>query len=247
MTVRLYKLVALVVFFNCLAFNQALSDSNFNSLTVSLAQLPVHAESTESGTLVNLVKAIDRVMGTKSVILVEPFPRSIDNVKSGKADYHLPELKSDHYGIDELGIKLSSETIFKVPFVIYYHNSVSDIKALLNSNQIYTLATHSKYFGFEVSSASCLECSLKKVNAARLKAFVFAMWESDKIVKENKLNNIKRHLFNTFDVRAIINDDENYVKIDRYLTTAIRRLKESGKWGDIMGVLLQEYKENPLN
>jgi polar amino acid transport system substrate-binding protein len=228
----------------------ALSCASFTSLpasaadrVVSFGNLPQLAETKDKGILVNMVKALDKSMGGTSDIGVFPFPRSIDNVTSGKAAYHLPELEDPKTDPASLPFDLSEAKFFEVPFVLYSNKGKNISVKDLAGKKIETSAAHTRYFQFKITGSSCFECSLKKVDAGRIDGFIFAMWESDSLVKKNNLKNIKRELYQMFDVRAILPKGQRGGATDKYLTEGVAKLTASGDYAKLMGPLLKGYVE----
>ena len=91
-------------------------------LKASVAYIPLLAESPEKGAFVELVKAIDEVYtdGTIS-INIYPMPRSINNVVTGKADFHVPMMRSPYVSLDDKPFQFASQRMGTVCFVIYSH------------------------------------------------------------------------------------------------------------------------------
>jgi len=210
---------------------------------VTFGKLPQLAESKDKGILVNMVKELDKAMGGTSEIGVFPFPRSVDNVTSGKAAYHLPELEDPKTDPASLPFDLSEAKFFEVPFVLYSNKGKNFTVKDLAGKKIETSAAHVRYFKFKIGGSSCFECSLKKVDAGRIDGFIFAMWEMDGLIKKNKLKNIKRELYQMFDVRAILPKGQRGGATDKYLTEGVAKLTASGDYAKLMGPLLKGYVE----
>lgn len=210
---------------------------------VSFGNLPQLAETKDKGILIDMVKALDAAMGSTSELGVFPFPRSIDNVTSGKAAYHLPELEDPKTDPASLPFDLSEAKFFEVPFVLYSNKNKNISVKDLVGKKIETSSAHTRYFPFKVEGSSCFECSLKKVDAGRIDGFIFAMWESDSLVKANNLKNIKRELYQMFEVRAILPKGQRGGAIDKYLTEGVAKLTASGDYAKLMGPLLKGYVE----
>ncbi len=92
-----------------------------SDLIASLAYLPELAESPNSGILVELVKAIDELHPDEVTVTVHPFPQSIDNIKKGLTDFHMPILKNPSIPDSALPYLHSTENIFQVYFALYTH------------------------------------------------------------------------------------------------------------------------------
>jgi len=209
---------------------------------MSFGNLPVLAETKDKGILVNMVKALDKAMGSTSDIGVFPFPRSIDNVVQGKAAYHLPELEDPKTDPASLPFDLSDTMFFKVHFVLYSTKGAGVTLDNLASKKIETSMAHTRYFPFKIKGSSNFESSMKKVNAGRIDGFIFAMLEMDSLMAALKLDNIERQLYQSFEVRAILPKGQKGGDTDKYLKAGMDKLVASGEYAKIMGPLLGGFK-----
>lgn len=201
----------------------------------SLAQMPVYAESRDKGVLVDFIKALEKVSGDKIEYQVVPFPRSMNDVQEKAVDFHLPliQIPGSEKGTDKFDY--STETIFHVNFTLYSGKDIHISPETASKFKVETEAAHTAYFNFAVQPSSNLEGSLKKVDAGRLDAFVFADFASDPIVRQNKLTNIKRQLYKRFDVKIVLPQGGRGGATDKFLSDAIGKLVKSGEMAKIMG------------
>lgn len=201
----------------------------------SLAQMPVYAESKDKGVLVDFVKALEKASGDKIEIQVVPFPRSMNDVQEKKVDFHLPliQMPGSETGTDKFDY--STDTIFHVNFTLYSGKALDISPASASKFKVETEAAHTAYFSFPVAPSSNIEGSLKKVDAGRLDAFVFADFASDPIVKGGKLANVKRQLFKRFDVKVVLPKGGRGGATDKFLSETIAKLIKSGEMAKIMG------------
>jgi polar amino acid transport system substrate-binding protein len=102
---------------------------------------------------------------------------------------------------------------------------------------IETDAAHVQYFHKTIIPSSNLESSLKKVNIGRIDGFIFADVACDPIVKSLNLSNIRRELYKRFDVKIILPKGEQGKSVDNLLTAAVGKLKSTGEYNNIMGIL----------
>lgn len=213
------------------------------SVTASLAQMPVYAESKDKGVLVDMVKALEKASGTTIEYDVVPFKRSMDNVITKKVDFHAPLIKNPTLDESTLDYDHSTATIFHVNFVLYTNKSKPVDRNKLEGLTIETDAAHTQYFPFKTVASSDLAASLKKLNAGRIDAFIFADMASDPIIKDLGLSNIDRQLYERFDVKIILPKGQRGGTVDKMISSAKAKLEESGEWEKIMGVLDQPYKD----
>ncbi len=209
----------------------------------SLAQMPVYAESADKGVLVDLVKAMAEESGKGIDITVGPFKRSLHNVTVGKADFHMPLIQNPLLKLGDLTYSYSTETIFHVNFVLYTNKSKTLDRSNLAKYKIETDAAHVLYFHKGILPSTNLESSLKKVNAGRIDGFIFADFASDPVIKGAGLKNIKRELYNRYDVKIILPKGGTNGPTDKFLTSVIGKLRASGKYGEIMNMIDAPYDD----
>jgi polar amino acid transport system substrate-binding protein len=212
-------------------------------LKVSLAQMPVYAESTDKGVLVDMSKAIAGAAGRTLELQVVPFKRSLDNVITKKVDFHAPLIVNPTLNESDLDYDHSTITIFHVNFVLYSNPTKQLDMDNPGEYSLETDAAHVQYFPFKIAASSDLEASLKKVDAGRIDGFIFADMASDPLVTQLGLNNIKRSLYKRFDVKIILPKGGKGGATDKLITSAVAKLKADGKWDPIMSVLDQPYKD----
>lgn len=205
-------------------------------LTISMAFLPSVLENPDKGPFVDLVKAMDNAYEGSIIRGVYPFPRSIDNVISGKADFHLPMIRNKLVSVSSLPYDYSTDKLGYVCFVIYSNKekpiSVDKIKQAKTSSsfplKLETSGGFDGYFDFPIKPAMSIESALKKVNLKRIDGFIFAQEECDHITKEAKLGNIHRELYDRFDDVFIIPKGSAGKEIDSILTTILAKMKADG-------------------
>ena len=209
----------------------------------SLAQMPVYAESHEKGVLVDFVKALEKASGDKIEYQVVPFARSIDDVQDKRVDFHLPLIQLPKVETGTNKLDYSTETIFHVNFTLYSNKTLEVTPVNVAKFKVETDAAHTDYFDFPIAPAFKIDGALRKVDAGRLDAFIFADFASDPIVKERKLNKIKRQLFKRFNVKIILPKGGRGGPTDRFLSETIAKLRHSGEMARIMGPIDAPYDD----
>lgn len=210
---------------------------------ISLAQMPVYAESASKGVLVDFVHALEKVSGDKVELQVVPFARSMSDVQGGKVDLHMPLIQLPGSETGTAKFDYSTETIFHVNFTLYSGKNVGVTPATAAKFKVETEQAHVDYFEFPVIASSNIEGSLKKVNAGRVDAFVFADQASDPIVKGGSLSGIKRQLFKRFDVKVVLPKGARSGAADKWLGENIAKLRASGQFDKIMGAIDAPYQD----
>lgn len=210
-------------------------------LTAGVAEMPVHAEATIQGILIDLVNALSEESGADIKIQVLPFARSMQFVKNHKLDFHLPLIQAPYARGHEQNYDVSTATLFHVNFVLYEnrHNPVD-----LSHPEDFTIETdiaHKDYFDFNIHATACLECSIKKVNSGRVDGLIYADNAIDPLVKMFNLTHIRRKLYKTFEVKIVFPKGGRGGPLDRMLSQAIGELRSSGKLKRILGTIDQPY------
>jgi ABC-type amino acid transport substrate-binding protein len=231
----------IVSFFLCVSifcWNQNALAQDFPILKSSLAFLPNILESPEKGVFVDLVKEIDKEYPGEIEIKVFPFPRSLNNIITAKADFHMPMIRNKLVSDDSLPYRYVSEIMGYVYFVIYSNRAnpitLDKLKKAEKLNKfpykIETMRGFKDYFPFPVIDSSQVASSLKKVNLRRADAFIFAQEESDYTVRTLGLKEIHREMYDKFDDVMVIPKGKRGKEIDKILSKYISRLKARGTW-----------------
>jgi polar amino acid transport system substrate-binding protein len=211
--------------------------ANAQELKVSMAFLPGILETPDKGVFVDLIKAIDDVFEGNIQRRVYPFPDSIGNVVSGKADFHLPMIRNKVVPEESLPYAYTTEKMGDVYFVIYSHKdnpiTFERIQKAKNTKP-FPLRIESEggfldYFDFPISESSGVKDSLQKVNFKLVNAFIFAQEECDFTVKQLKLKNVHREQYDRFDDVFVIPKGAKGKEIDAILSTCLQKLRSSGK------------------
>lgn len=207
-----------------------------DKIRISIAQLPIAAESKEKGVYIDLLKAVSRVTGVSINIQVVPFARSLQYVIDGRVDAHIPLIRSLYHKTPP-PYDLSSVALHSVNFVLYTNKDKPLNMGNLQACIIETDTAHVNYFNFDILPSSCIECSLKKVNAGRIDGFIFADSVTDGLVRKNALPHIRRQLYRVYDAMIILPKGRGGGEVDQFLFKAVEKLKSTGEYQKIMGPL----------
>lgn len=178
-------------------------------LKASLSFLPKHLEVDDNGKLsggfVEVVNAINDVYLHGNIsVKVYPFARSLMNIESGHADFHLPMIK--HANTEKrLPYVYASECITKVAFVLY---SRAD-RAPLNMQRLdqYTIDTqrgHKLFFPFDIMENNSLEQGIQKLLKGRIDGYIMEQDAVDDYIRINNLSNIRRTLYREWNSCVVI-------------------------------------------
>jgi len=221
-------------------------------LKASLAFLPNISESPDKGAFVDLVKAFAEVYTSGKIqISVAPMARSVDNVLSGAADFHVPMIRNTAVPADSLPFKCSTEALGKVVFVIYSNKAkpitLNMLKAAKDKKPFpYQLETGrglEAFFDFPVTPSNSLDQSLKKVDAGRVDGFIWAQEEADYTVRTLALKNVHRAFYFAFDDIIVLPKGPKGDKLDAVFAKLIKSLRESGKLQALHGAIHSPYSD----
>lgn len=217
------------------------------NLKASLAILPGHSELDKDGNLsggfVELVNAIDDIY-TRGNISIElyPFARSLMNVQTGIADFHLPIIKRPNFSLDTLPFAYASECINQVSFVLYTR---ADRPSLDQKNikqyVIETLRGHQLFFPFKIIETNSIEQGIKKLLRERTDGYIMQQSAVDTYIRKHKIKNIRRTLYGEWDSCVVISKGPKQKKIDNIISTALRELKKNGRIQTISKNIYQPF------
>lgn len=181
-------------------------------IRISVAELPVLAESTERGILIDYLHQVEAESGLTFVIEVLPFARSLKQVEDGKADIHLPLINSAFIrqsAINPDKLKLSDVQLFQVAFRLYFLKSnpvpfVGDGKHPI----IATDLAHVSFFDFPTLGISCVSCGLDQIEKGRIEGLIFAETEINDLIREKQLQQIDSVLYERFAVHFVVANTE---------------------------------------
>ncbi|MES2264829.1 MAG: hypothetical protein V4724_40550 [Pseudomonadota bacterium] len=211
------------------------ADIHFSLPCQSLSGDPSDKEA-----LVTLVNEIGKQYKGGKVVIDGAFPyaRSISNVVAGKSQVHMALPYAPLTASADLPFRYLSPDLFNVTFVLYTNKNSPQISVQnLRYYRVETERGHVELFGFPVRAASSIESALRKVSVGRLDAFVFAMGTTDAEIRRLGLTNIKRQYFNTFTSRMVVARQADTERLDAELSDIIVRLKQSGRYAEIMAPL----------
>lgn len=207
----------------------------------SLAKMPLYAESTEKGILVDLVKAIEEVSENKIDIKVLPFASSLIFVEYNKKDFHIPLIKNNIVDTKNLKYHYSTDTLFHVNFVIYSLKDKNINVDNISNFKVETDRAHINYFPFKIIASNSIKKSLERINSGEIDAFIFADFATDPFLKQIDNKNIKREFYERFEVKAVFQKNKRGKKIDQVFISGLAELRKTGKLNKIIGQLDDQY------
>lgn len=181
-------------------------------IRISVAELPVLAESTERGILIEYLHQVEAESGLTFSIEVLPFARSLKQVEDGKADIHLPLINSAFIRqsvINPQRLKLSDLQLFQVAFRLYFLKDkpvpfIGDGKHPI----IATDLAHVSFFDFPTLGIPCVSCGLDQIEKGRIEGLIFAETEVNNLIREKQLQQIDSILYERFAVHFVVANTE---------------------------------------
>lgn len=230
---RLYLFVAVIFFI--MIFDSGFA--NARDLKAGMVYLPKILETPDKGGYVDIVKAIDEVYEGNIRRKVYPVKRAMANLISGKTDFHMPMIKNKIVPVDSLPYAYTTEKSGDVCFVIYSHkdNPITrkSIEAAKGKKtfplEIETIGVILNHFDFPIKLSSGVDSSLKQVNSKRIDAYIMGQDECDILVKQLKLKNIHREIYDYFEDAYAIPKGDKGKEIDKIISGCLKKLRSTGK------------------
>lgn len=197
--------------------------------------LPGLVNSADDGHFIDLIKAIASVYeGGKFKISVAPVARVTDNVTRGIVDLGFPTLRMKAEKDASLPYRLTTASFGRVNFVLYSHKERPITKAMLDKAQqsgdfSYRIEAPTLAWDFPVQHFTTFESALRKVDAGRLDALLWAQEEADLELRRLNLKSIRRELYADFEDVMMLPLGPRGDFVDKIISTAIAKLRRSGQ------------------
>ena len=205
---------------------------------VSIGQSPFSAEPDAGGghgMLVDLIRAMDRATHSSTRIVIRPFARSLKETAAGMADFHIPLIQSDAAPAPEGLAYVMEVDLGQTQFVIYSRKQAPlDAGTVAAAANVDVEPGHKAFFPFEVNETHCVPCSLDKVLLGRADALIAAADIVDPLLADARYKGaIRRALYKSFPVRALVPAHADSSATRRYLVEGIGQLKRTGEFWSI--------------
>ncbi|MCX4028438.1 transporter substrate-binding domain-containing protein [Endozoicomonas sp. SM1973] len=234
-----------VIFFLLTTLNKV----NARDLTASLAILPIHSEygpnGQPKGGFVEVVQAIDKVYteGEISIVLY-PFARSLSNVVSGEADFHIPLIRLPHIAEETLPYAYASERITQVAFILYTNAAKPKLNRMnLSMHSIATMMGHTHFFPFKTQALTTIASGVTMLVNDRIEGYIMEQDAVDSYIRKNRIKNVRRELYYQWDSSVVIPKGKKREEIDTIISEALRKLKANGTLQKITQKIHQPYIE----
>jgi polar amino acid transport system substrate-binding protein len=243
----------------CIALAAAARPAAARDLVASIGATPNLGESPDRGPFVELVKAIDEAYPEGQIQRrVFPFLRSLDNVISGAADFHIPVLNNPASDVSALPYRVTSEKLGDVEYVLYSSAANPLTRERIDARQrspgeppfVIEALTGApvQFFDFPVRLATWDESGgvamgLRRVAAGRLDALIAPQEQSDAVLRELRLRGVHRARGQTFESTIAIARGPAGDALDAILSALLRSLKAEQRWRELFERAHRPYQD----
>lgn len=219
----------------------AFSASPAKTYTVLIGDIP------GIDSLVEFTKTLGEDMGVQFDIKKVPIPRMINMVTSNQADFGAPLLQvRDPNAVKNLPYVQSTGVIQQMCFILYTNKSKPiDIANLKSGNskgyKIESDISNMQLFSFKTLQSTNPAASFKKVSDGLIDGYILGAEPGDSILRANMatMPNIRRQLWDTYDIGYVIGKGEKTKEIDKLLSDGIKKMKASGKLEKILADVIK--------
>ena len=213
------------------------------ALKVSIPSISTGASDNNQQLLINLTKAIAGKLGREVEVIHVPFGHSLEYVKSGKVDFHLPLIKPKE--VKKFPYIYSDATIYHVNFVLYLHKDSKYRQGKYSHLSIETERSHQAYIPFKTKASTCILCSLRRVQMGLIDGYLFADTSTDPVLLENKaeLSDVIRKLYQVYEVKVIFPKTRGGNKLNKQVSVAIDSMRNNGKLAELLIGIDQPFKQ----
>ena len=189
----------------------------------------------------DLVSAIAEEAGAKVDIQVVPTARALALVESKAVDIEVPQLISHNpERLRTIQFDYSTEVIYNSAFVLYTNKTKPvDVASLKAGNPkgyvVETDLSNLSSFEFKGAATTSFEASLRKVDSGSVDGFIFSQTTIDPLLKKLGLTNIKRELYDNFQLVCALQKGARGGPADRMLSVGLRKVRANGRFDKIIG------------
>ena len=184
-------------------------------------------------------------------IKVVPFARATNMIENKLVDIQVPRIKgkNEQYNNSLKFDFANAKTGNTVAYVLYTNKNkpidISDLrKGNTKSYKIETTGANMKDFGFISIFSRKADYSLQEIASGRIDGAIFSQNTGDAALKSLKLKNIRRQLWDNFDVSFTLQKGQAGGKLDKILAEGINKLRASGKLEQIISEANRKGKYN---
>ena len=225
------KMSVLLIFISMLCFSAA---SGAKTYKVAILEI------TSANLYENLFIALGEETGNVFQTKVYPIARATYMIENNLVDIQAPRIKGKDEAYNAaLKFDFAAESISKIPFVLYTNkNKPLDVDNLRSGNskgyKIEVFGPNVYQFGFRAIVSNKPMPSFRVLSAGRIDGYISAQDTGDEVLKSLKLTNIRRQLWDLFDISITLQKGQAGGKLDKIISEGIKKLKAKGKLDQIM-------------
>lgn len=197
--------------------------------------------------LVTMTEVLGKETGATFEIKKVPIQRMVNMIIANQADFGAPMIQlKDPEAIKKLPYKYSSGVIQQMCFILYTNKNkpidIADLKAGNSKGyKIESDVSNAQMFNFKTYQSTNPAASFKKVHDGLIDGYILGAEPGDSILRANKasMGNVKRQLWDTFNIGFVLPVSEKSDKTDILLKEGLQRLKSSGKLDAILADVIK--------
>jgi ABC-type amino acid transport substrate-binding protein len=195
--------------------------------------------------LKQMIKTMGEEMNVKLEFKTVPMQRMVNMLISREADIGVPMLAlKDQEQIKKLPFDYSTDPFQTMSFVLYTNKSKPiDIASLKSGNpkgfKIESDISNMNMFKFTTLPSTVIDGSFKKVDGGQIDGYIMGQLTSDPVLKALKLKNIKRQLYEVYDIVFALQKGARGTAVDKFISEGLKKLKASGKYDTFMKPAIQ--------
>jgi polar amino acid transport system substrate-binding protein len=191
----------------------------------------------------DLFAEIAKVAGVEFDIQVAPPARADYLVTNGQVDIQAPHIKpKDPVALAAVKYDFGQYDLTTYCWVLFSNktNQIDPAELKKGNPKKYVIETDTanvNLYGFTAAPSSSVEASLQKVNDGKIDGYIHSQTTTDAFAKKMSLSNCKRSLFEIYNATYTLPRGQGGGTLDKLMADALKKLKASGKYDQIMGKL----------
>ncbi len=199
-------------------------------------------------TYIAILKAIVEATGNTVDVQVVPPARADYLIENKQVDIQYPMAAlSDNPKFKALKFDFSTAVLYKLAFVIYTNKDKPvDIESIKKGNtkkyKIEIDPSRAFEYDFTGMASSNFEASFTKLSEGKIDCLILAQTSGDALLKKLALKNIKRQLWQEYDLLFTIAKGSKGGEVDKMLSDGVAKLKAAGKFDQVVSTLAKTAK-----
>jgi hypothetical protein len=213
-----------------------------DSFKVAMMNLPTQE------TFKNLLAAIADLTKNSFDIQVVPPARTAYLIENKQVDFTLPMVTiKDPAKVAALKYAYSTPILYQSAFVLITNRGkpIDEAELIKGNTKGYKIemdVSNVDQFEFKGIPSTNIEASLKRVSDGSIDGYIHSQTTTTPVLKKLGLPNLKRQLYEYFDLVLTVQKGGNGEAVNAMLSSAIKTLRGSGKYDQIMGDIVKAAK-----